>query len=775
MPFSVPTKNALLAKCSGCCANPLCKISLTNEHWQLIAQACHIEGEKNDSARYNVNQNDIERNSYKNGIILCPNCHTNIDKDEKTYTVELLRKWKEDDENAPKLNEWFQTRKFLHYTLNNLPIRPKLLLGEKSLFIGRESEIMDILKKINDDIKIISIIGEGGIGKTAISFKILRSCENLFNLMIPIYIEPNITFQEFLEKIIKEIAIFQEGTITFNEAYMQNLLYELFINAGKVILFIDNYENLSDPENQNSSNNNIKIHNFLESLPQNVSILLTSRNRVNLEGEESIELGGLLSQDGANLFLKLSNRYIRKEISNEFRQKIEEVSKIVCGHPLAIKLLSGSYKGGGISKISEMIKEIVTIENRREPNARFVSINACFDYSFKRLNTNLKNILKELILFKSNFMPSAAYQIFGREETLLIELYDRTFLQRYDLSENEISSLYFYNFHTLIKQYLLNIFNPVEFNSNQSDRYINYYIDLLKEIYEKFNQELSSKYRKIIEILTRMEGNDIIHVISLIQNKSFKSNISNLVGLLLLQIGQKLRALRYHTICLDIDLSTEEYDRIANDLDNIGSCINNQYYSEQSLEYRIKAANIFKEKNDKKNEAKQYHNIVISLMKKEDYENAENYAVEGLKIYRINGDDEELADSISNLATIFLVKKKFPESLNLLDEALILYKKIKDWNMVSSIYSNMGIIYNNQQLPDKTIECCEYAINIDSKKNNHSELIRDYRILIDAYSIKNDSEKISLYTEKINKEIEIIEKETNLPYSENLFLNHVGK
>ena len=58
-------------------------------------------------------------------------------------------------------------------------------------------------------------------------------------------------------------------------------------------------------------------------------------------------------------------------------------------------------------------------------------------------------------------------------------------------------------------------------------------------------------------------------VVSLMQNKSFKSDICNLVGLLLLQIGHKLRALRYHTICVDIDLSTKEYDRIANDLDNI--------------------------------------------------------------------------------------------------------------------------------------------------------------------------------------------------------------
>jgi len=53
----------------------------------------------------------------------------------------------------------------------------------------------------------------------------------------------------------------------------------------------------------------------------------------------------------------------------------------------------------------------------------------------------------------------------------------------------------------------------VEFNPNQLNRYINYYTDFVNDIFEKFNQELSPKYKKIIEVITRMEENDIINTL----------------------------------------------------------------------------------------------------------------------------------------------------------------------------------------------------------------------------------------------------------------------
>ena len=56
-----------------------------------IGEIAHIEGLNPDSPRYNPNMTNKERNSYVNLIILCPTCHTKIDKDPNYYTVEKLK------------------------------------------------------------------------------------------------------------------------------------------------------------------------------------------------------------------------------------------------------------------------------------------------------------------------------------------------------------------------------------------------------------------------------------------------------------------------------------------------------------------------------------------------------------------------------------------------------------------------------------------------------------------------------------------------------------
>ena len=55
----------------------------------------HIKGEKRTAARYDLNMTPEENDGANNRIILCPTCHTEIDKNEIKYTVELLHTIKE--------------------------------------------------------------------------------------------------------------------------------------------------------------------------------------------------------------------------------------------------------------------------------------------------------------------------------------------------------------------------------------------------------------------------------------------------------------------------------------------------------------------------------------------------------------------------------------------------------------------------------------------------------------------------------------------------------
>jgi len=112
MSISPKTRRLLLAKSGSVCANPNCHFdlfllfesgSITN-----IEELAHIIGESKSGPR--GNEDLTERDEYANLVVLCPNCHTIIDKNPEIYTVETIQSWKKQHEE--KLNSLFSIPKF---------------------------------------------------------------------------------------------------------------------------------------------------------------------------------------------------------------------------------------------------------------------------------------------------------------------------------------------------------------------------------------------------------------------------------------------------------------------------------------------------------------------------------------------------------------------------------------------------------------------------------------------------------------------------------------
>lgn len=73
----------------------ICRIELSQDPRATTAaftlgEQAHIVGEKQDAPRGNSPLTEGERNSYHNLVLLCPNHHTEIDKNESAWPVEKL-------------------------------------------------------------------------------------------------------------------------------------------------------------------------------------------------------------------------------------------------------------------------------------------------------------------------------------------------------------------------------------------------------------------------------------------------------------------------------------------------------------------------------------------------------------------------------------------------------------------------------------------------------------------------------------------------------------
>lgn len=91
-----PTKLRLFADSAGRCQKPDCLTALffsgtVNFH---IAEMAHICAASDSGPRSNPELTEEERGAHENLILLCPTCHTKIDKAPANYPDEMILEWK---------------------------------------------------------------------------------------------------------------------------------------------------------------------------------------------------------------------------------------------------------------------------------------------------------------------------------------------------------------------------------------------------------------------------------------------------------------------------------------------------------------------------------------------------------------------------------------------------------------------------------------------------------------------------------------------------------
>ena len=189
-------------------------------------------------------------------------------------------------------------------TLSELkhPPKPSIFRGELKIFRGRKEDIIKIKQYFNESKNApVPIVGEGGIGKSPLAFKAIHQCQDMFDVIIPVYFEYVLTFNSFLLEMAKSLQFpinqFEEVHSTEEKA---DLLKDGLAKYRRILIYADNHETIRDsiinvirkrPTNIQQSlqeEDAIKINSFLNTVPENTSVLLTSRQRRNLSGEKTI-------------------------------------------------------------------------------------------------------------------------------------------------------------------------------------------------------------------------------------------------------------------------------------------------------------------------------------------------------------------------------------------------------------------------------------------------------------------------------------------------------
>ena len=322
------------------------------------------------------------------------------------------------------------------------------LPAETTPFIGREVETADIRRQLTaEKQRLVTILGPGGMGKTRLGLTVAADLLDHFQDGVYFVDLSPVTNAEEIAPTIAAVLNYQAPDKI--KALLPQLVNTL--SRQNLLLILDNFEQVT--------NGSAIVSRLLQACPQ-LSLLVTSRQPLNLASESRYRLGGLqfpdlltvddaLSYTAVQLFVD-SGRRVRPgfQLTEANVVYVLHICRLVQGMPLALILAAAWLELLTTADIALEVEkglDILTADLADLP-VRQRSMHAVFERSWQRLQPEEQQVLARLTVFRGGFSREAAEQVAGTNLRILLSLVNKSFLQRQPDTGR-------YVMHELLRQY----------------------------------------------------------------------------------------------------------------------------------------------------------------------------------------------------------------------------------------------------------------------------------------------------------------------------------
>ncbi|MCA9999158.1 MAG: hypothetical protein KDE56_25515, partial [Anaerolineales bacterium] len=308
-------------------------------------------------------------------------------------------------------------------------------------FIGRQQTLGRVLPLLLDpDYRLLTLTGVGGVGKTRLALEAGAKMTAYFGDGVWFVPLVGVTEQPddadwMVETIATAVAQVLSVTLTGQGTAQAQLLAAL--KGREMLLILDNFEHLQA---------GVSLVTALMAQCPAVKLLVTSRNRLNLQSEVHVPLTGLpvgeVAQPAAAVEL-FQERAGRVDFSFALSASEQPLAIQLCqfleGVPLSIELAAGWIDRQPLAEIVATIAQDLDglATTMADVPERHRSLRAVFTGSWRLLTEIEQQILARLAIFRGGFQPEA---VAGVDTTVLSNLVEHFLLRqgengRYDLHE----------------------------------------------------------------------------------------------------------------------------------------------------------------------------------------------------------------------------------------------------------------------------------------------------------------------------------------------------
>jgi LuxR family glucitol operon transcriptional activator len=313
--------------------------------------------------------------------------------------------------------------------IHNLPV-PDF---DETGFIGRNKDIDDVKKLILTN-KVVTILGDGGIGKTALALKVAYDIVDLnekcpFELIIWTTAKTTMLTSKGIEEIYAAITdytglifeISKNLEIDNKEGKIESILE--YLDLYKTLIVIDNLETIHSEE----------VRNFIRDAQVKANILITSRIGLG-ELEFPRKLNGLTETESAKLIREIARIRNSETLMRLPQKTLVEVSEKLYFNPLALKWF--------VSTVEMGISPAEVLNNKEN------LLNFCLTNVYEKLSDGAISILNTIrasrrkltageIIYLSNFEPLEVRKY-------LIELFKTTLISREIRDVNNLEDVFYF-------------------------------------------------------------------------------------------------------------------------------------------------------------------------------------------------------------------------------------------------------------------------------------------------------------------------------------------
>lgn len=311
------------------------------------------------------------------------------------------------------------------------PMYPHNLPHQTTPFIGREEELAEIGQLLEGaSCRLLTLVGPGGIGKTRLALEAAAGRIGAFPHGV--YLVPLVAVRS-ADLLVSSIADALNLAFYGKEDLKVQLLN--YLRKKAMLLVLDNFEHLLEGVGL--------LVEILQAAPE-VKILVTSRERLNLQGEWVLEVKGLRFPEdegrdkmegysAVQLFVQGAHRvYPSFRLSEGEKPAVARICRLVEGMPLAIELAATWVRALSCAEIAVEIEQnlgFLTTPLRDVPE-RHRSLQAVFDRSWDLLSEEEQAAFRRLSVFRGGFRRKAAEEVAGVTPHLLSGLVDKSFVRR---------------------------------------------------------------------------------------------------------------------------------------------------------------------------------------------------------------------------------------------------------------------------------------------------------------------------------------------------------